>query len=144
MPPSPRNDPYAGFNIRIEIDGVPVAAFTECSGLASETTVVEYREGGSARVRKLPGITKYPPITLKRGLTADRSLWEWRKAIVNGTADRRDGHVVLLDAARNEVARWSFHDAWPSKWIGPVLNAQSSEVAIETLELVHEGLDWES
>lgn len=144
MPPSPRNDPYAGFNIRVEIDGVAVAAFMECSGLASETTVIEYRQAGDAGVRKLPGITKYSPITLKRGLTTDRSLWEWRKAIVNGTVDRRDGHVVLLDAAQNEVARWSFHDAWPSKWIGPVLNAQSNEVAIETLELVHEGLDWEN
>lgn len=138
----PRPDPLSAFNVRVEINGITVAGFTECSGLASETEVVEYREGGDFRTRKLPGLTKFPNIVLKRGLTLDRSLWEWRQTVVNGTVDRRSGSVILLDAARNEVARWNFFEAWPSKWEGPALNAQSSAVAIETLEIAHEGLEW--
>jgi phage tail-like protein len=144
MPTSSRRDPFHGFNFRVEIDGVTVAAFTECSGLASETEVVEYREGGDFRIRKLPGLTKYTNIVLKRGLTLDRTLWEWREAIVNGRADRRNGSVILMDAERNEVARWNFHEAWPAKWVGPELDARSNDVAIETLELAHEGLEWAS
>lgn len=144
MPTASRRDPFPAFNVRVEIDGVPAAAFTECRGLASETDVVEYREGGDARVRVLPGLTRYPPIVLKRGITLDRSLWDWRKRVVDGRVERRNGAVILLDADRTEVARWTFHDGWPSKWEGPVLNAQSGDVAIETLEIVHEGLEWEA
>lgn len=144
MPTSSRRDPFHGFNFRVEIDGVAVAAFTECTGLSSETEVVEYREGGDFRVRKLPGLTKYSNIVLKRGITADRTLWEWRQQIVSGRVERRSGSVIVLDAERQDVARWNFVEAWPAKWVGPDLNAQSSEVAIETLELAHEGLEWAS
>jgi len=144
MPTSSRNDPLSGFNIRVEISGIAVAGFTECTGLASETDVVSYREGADRRIRHLPGITRYARVVLKRGITTDRSLWEWRQSVIDGVADRRSVSIVLMDAARNDVARWNLHEAWPAKWEGPELNAQSSDVAIETLELVHEGLDWES
>jgi phage tail-like protein len=142
--PGTRRDPLHGFNFRVEIDNVSIAAFTECTGLGSTTDVVEYREGGDLRVRKLPGITNYRNIVLKRGITLDRSLWEWQKAIASGRADRRNGRIVLMDAERNEVARWSFVEGWPVRWEGPDLDAQSSAVAIETLEITHEGLEWES
>ena len=144
MPSSIRHDPWSSFQVRVEIDGVAVAGFTECSGLASETDVVSYREGVDQRIRLLPGLTRYSRIVLKRGITLDRSLWEWRQSVVSGSVDRRNGSVVLLDASRNEVARWNFGEAWPAKWVGPNLNAQSSDVAIETLEIVHEGLEWVS
>jgi len=144
MPSSIRHDPWSSFQVRVEIDGVAVAGFTECSGLASETDVVSYREGVDQRIRLLPGLTRYSRIVLKRGITLDRSLWEWRQSVVSGSVDRRNGSVVLLDASRNEVARWNFVEAWPAKWVGPNLNAQSSDVAIETLEIVHEGLEWVS
>jgi phage tail-like protein len=144
MPSSIRHDPWSSFQVRVEIDGVAVAGFTECSGLASETDVVSYREGVDQRIRLLPGLTRYSRIVLKRGITLDRSLWEWRQSAVSGSVDRRNGSVVLLDASRNEVARWNFVEAWPAKWVGPNLNAQSSDVAIETLEIVHEGLEWVS
>jgi phage tail-like protein len=144
MAPPSRNDPYTGFNFRVEIDGINVAAFTEVSGLASETDVIDYREGGDSIVRLLPGITTYRPIVLRRGITNDRSLWLWRKAVVDGQIDRRHGRIVLLDADGTEVARWTFRNGWPAKWEGPALNAQASDVAIESIEIVHEGLDWES
>jgi phage tail-like protein len=143
MPTATRNDPYAGFNFRVEIDGITAAGFSECSGLTTETDVIEYREGTDAplSVRKLPGLTRYSPIVLKRGLTADKSLWQWRQNIIQGTIDRRSGSIVLIDAAGNDVVRWNFQNGWPAKWEGPVLNAKANDVAIETLEIVHEGLE---
>jgi phage tail-like protein len=139
-----RNDPYKAFNFIVEIDNIATAGFSECSGLTSETTVIEYREGGdNSSVRKLPGLTKFSNITLKRGLTANRDLWKWRENIVNGTADRRDIAIVLLDDSRAEIARFLVFNAWPCKWVGPTLNAKGNDIAIEELELAHERLELE-
>jgi phage tail-like protein len=142
MPAPIRHDPFGNFSFRVEIDGQVVAGFTEVNGLSSEIAVIEYREGGDQRIRKLPGVRKYNNLVLKRGITSDRSLWEWHQTAANGRVERRNGSVLLLDAERNVVARWNFHDAWPVKWQGPDLDGQSSDVAIETLELAHEGIDW--
>jgi phage tail-like protein len=142
MPASGRTDPFAGFNFLVEIDGVTRAGFTHVSGLTSEVDAVSYREGGEVGGRQLPGLVKYPRLILKRGFTLDRSLWDWHRTVVNGRIERRGVSVMLLDAARTPVARWNFVEAWPAKWQGPELNAQSSDVLIETLEIVHEGMDW--
>lgn len=137
-----RDDPYKAFNFLIEIDGISVAAFCEVSGLASETAVIEYRTGSdkTPAVRKLPGLTKYANIVLKHGVTQDTQLWQWRKAIEQGTADRRSGAIVLLDDERNPVRRWRFTEGWITKFEGPDLNAKANDVAIETIEIAHEGL----
>jgi phage tail-like protein len=137
-----RDDPYKGFNFLVEIDGISVAAFCEVSGLASETAVIEYRTGTDRAntVRKLPGLTKYANIVLKRGVTQDTQLWQWRKAIEQGTPDRRSGAIVLLDDERNPVRRWRFSEGWITKFEGPDLNAKGNDVAIETIEIAHEGL----
>lgn len=146
MPPPKRTDPYAVFNFRVEIDGIVVGSFTEVSGLDSETDVIEYRTGDMRMNSsvKLPGLTKYPNVVLKRGMTKDLSLWQWRKAVVNGQTDRRNGVIILMDESRADVLRWQFRNGWPAKWEGPDLDASSSEVAIETLEIAHEGLELES
>lgn len=143
--PGKRNDPLGQFNFLIEIDGVVKGGFSEASGLTTDTNVVEYREGQeqSLTTRKLPGLMKYNNIVLKRGWTRDRSLWEWRRKVIEGKTQRASGAIVLLDEARNEALRWNFTEAWPSKWEGPSLNAKTSEVAIETLEIAHEGLTLE-
>lgn len=86
---------------------------------------------------------KYNNITLKRGWTQDRSLWDWRKKVIDGKTQRAGGSIVLLDEARQEALRWNFREGWPSKWEGPALNAKTSEVAIETLEIAHEGVELE-
>ena len=139
-----RNDPYGAFNFIVEIDGIAVAGFAECSGLTTETEVIEYREGSDrSGVRKIPGLTKYANITLKHGLTQNRDLWNWRRTVVDGNIDRRSGAIVLLDAERQPVARWLFREGWPCKWEGPTLRARGNEVAIETLEISHEGLNFE-
>jgi len=137
-----RDDPYTAFNFLVEIDGISVAAFCEVSGLASATEVIEYRVGSdkTSTVRKLPGLTSYANIVLKRGVTQDNQLWLWRKAIEQGTPDRRSGSIVLLDDERNPVRRWHFTDGWITKFDGPDLNAKANDVAIETIEIAHEGL----
>ena len=144
MAGSNRNDPYKKFNFLVEIDGVQVAGFSECSGLSTETDVIEYREGNErGGVRKLPGLTKYANIVLKRGFTRSRELWNWRKVVIDGGVERRSGAIVLLGENHVPVARFQFREGWPAKWEGPSLNAKSSEVAIETLEIAHEGLEVE-
>jgi len=143
MPDGKRNDPYGQFNFLIEIDGVVKGGFSEASGLTTDTNVIEYREGAEQQgtTRKLPGLMKYNNIVLKRGWTRDKSLWAWRKKVIDGKTQRNSGSIVLLDEARNEALRWNFREGWPSKWEGPALNAKTSEVAVETLEIAHEGLE---
>ena len=143
-----RTDPYRSFNFLLEIDGVELASFSECSGLSSEGEAVDYREGTDVplNVRKLPGLRTYANVSLKRGITQNDELFRWYTLVINGAAlssIRRNGSVVLLNEAREQVMRWNFRDAWPNKYEGPTLNASGNEVAIETIEIVHEGLTVE-
>jgi phage tail-like protein len=143
MPPPVRNDPAPGFNFLVQI--LTVAGFSECSGLSSETDVVEYREGAdpTLTVRKLPGLTRYSPVVLKRGITTNRELWDWRQTVIDGHLVRRAVAITLLGEAGAPVARWTLREAWPSKWEAPHFRARANEVAIEALELVHEGIHLE-
>ena len=142
MATADRADPYSAFNFRVDIDGIPVAGFSECSGLTTETDPIEYRIGTEdITVRKLPGLRKYPNIVLKRGYTTAAELWDWRKKVINGQTDRRSGSVTLLDESRKPAVEWKFREGWPCKWEGPALSAKNNEVAIETLEICHEGLE---
>jgi phage tail-like protein len=141
VPTGQRQDPYRVYNFVVEIDGIARAAFRECSGLDTSNDPIDYREGTDGlHVRKLPGLTKSSNITLKWGTTDDASLWDWRKSVMDGHVERKNGSIVLLDDTGTEKIRWNFRDAWPTKWTGPSLNATGNEVAIETLEIVHEGL----
>ena len=139
-----RNDPYSAFNFIVEIDGVIVGGFAECGGLTTETDIVEYRNGDEdITVRKLTGKAKYTQISLKRGYTDSRELWEWRKLVITGRTERKSGTIQLLNESRQPALKWNFREGWPSKWEGPALNAKNNEVAIETLEIAHEGLELE-
>jgi phage tail-like protein len=143
MPDGNRNDPYGQFNFQVEIDGVVVGGFTEVSGLTTDTNIIEYREGNEnhGTTRKLPGLIKYSNIVLKRGWTASTALWNWRKNVIDGKTKRASGAIILLDESRAPALRWNFREGWPSKWEGPALNGKTSEVAIETMEIAHEGLE---
>lgn len=138
-----RIDPYGQFNFLVEIDGVIQAGFSEASGLSTDTNIIEYREGNEQHgtTRKLPGLMKYANIVLKRGYTANKALWNWRKKVIDGRTQRASGSIILLDEARQPALRWNFREGWPSKWEGPGLNGKTSEVAIETMEIAHEGLE---
>lgn len=135
-----RNDPYRGYRFRVEIDGLTRAGFREVTGLDTTQDPIEYREGTDPlTVRKLPGLTKYSNIVLKRGVTDDKFLWDWRKKAIDGKAERKNGSIVLIDDAGDEKMRWNFAEGWPTKWSGPGFNATANEVAVETLEIAHEG-----
>jgi len=142
MPTGTVPDPYNSYNFLVEIDGIARAAFREASGFDSTVEVIEYREGGeNITMRKLPGKATYSNIVLKWGMTDDATLYELHKQVVQGQISRRNGSIVLLNRAGEEVARWNFIRAWVTKYDGPDLNAEGNEVAIETVELAHEGIE---
>jgi phage tail-like protein len=126
-----RDDPYQQFNFLVEIDNITRAGFMECSGLTTDNDAIDYREGNDIKmnVRKLSGLRKYTNIVLKRGYTQNLELWKWRNSVIQ-----------LLDEDRNVVMRWMVEDAWISKWESGPFNAKTNDVAVETVELVHEGL----
>jgi phage tail-like protein len=138
-----RKDPYGNFNFLVEIDGIVRAAFHEVGGLDSSVDVIEHREGGeNITTRKIPGQVKFSNVSLKWGMTDDVDLYKWHRQWVEGdpAAPRKNGSIVLLDRQGQEKARWNFFNAWPSRWSGPAFNAESSDIAIESLEIAHEGL----
>jgi phage tail-like protein len=131
----------------LEIDGITQAGFTECSGFGASTDPIEYREGNEnpktdvKTVRKLPGLTKFDNISLKWGLTDSHELYNWYRETTKGKVDRKNGSIILLDLEGKEKVRWNFRNGWPAKWTGPSLNSTGNEVAIETLEIAHEGVE---
>jgi phage tail-like protein len=134
-----RVDPYRGFNFLVEMDGITQAGFQECGGLDSTTASIDYRQGDDpTHMRKLPGLSSFSPITLKRGVTDSDELWRWRLTAVQGNPDLKTGSVILRDASGAEKLRWNFNRAWCSKWTGPAFNATGNAVAVETLEITHE------
>jgi phage tail-like protein len=137
-----RKDPFRNFNFRVEIDSITQAGFAECSGFGSTNDPLEYREGTDrTTVRKLPGLTKYPNIVLKWGLTDSRELFDWYSDITKGKIERKNGSIVLTDLDGTEKVRWNFFQGWPTKYDGPDFNAKGTDAAIETLEIAHEGLE---
>jgi phage tail-like protein len=137
-----RKDPLRHYNFRVELDNIHAASFSECSGLSLTTDAVDYRQGDDTQlsVRKLTGLRKYTNITLKRGYTDNHDLWKWYKNIVNGTEDRRNGAIVLQDEEHKDVLRWQFENGWICKWEGASMNAANNDVAIENIEICHEGV----
>ncbi|MEI6513105.1 MAG: phage tail protein [bacterium] len=116
-----------------------VAYFHDCSGLSIEMQAEEYAEGGGV-VHKFPGRVRYSNIILKRGMTTDTDLYKWYMEVLNGNFKRRNVGIQLLDSEGNVVQEWSFLHAFPVKWVGPDLTANTGTLAVETLELAHEGI----
>ncbi len=119
----------------LEIDGLSTGGFLRCSGLGGEVDVLEFAEGGTVTPRRFAGDRRFSPIVLEKGLTRGHDLYDW---FVGG--EPRDGAIVLLGRTGEERLRWEFLAGWPKRWEGPSLDANSSEVAVERLEIVHEGL----
>jgi phage tail-like protein len=136
-----RVDPYLAFNFFVEIQGIRSGGFSEVSGLQSETETQEYAEGGlNHYVHRFAGQTRYPPLVLKHGLTSSDGLWAWRQKVIQGKIIRLNGTIYLLNEMRVPSIWWNFKNAFPTKWSGPDLRAGSSDIAFESIELVHEGL----
>ncbi len=146
MPTGSRKDPLVSYHFNVEIDGISQAFFKECSGLDSQSEVIEYKEAnkdGVTVVRKQPGALKWSDIVLKRGITDVMELWDWRKLVEQGKVDeaRKNGSIVLYNQSDQEVARWNFVEGWPSKITGPTANSEENAVAIEELTISHEGIE---
>jgi phage tail-like protein len=136
-----RADPYQVFNFVVEIEGILAGGFSECSGLQVEAEFFEYREGGlNEYMHRFAGPTRYPPLVLRHGLTQIDGLWNWHQEVIQGKIERKNGTIYLLDKQRIPVIWWDFKEAFPFKWTGPELRADSSNVAIESVELMHRGL----
>jgi phage tail-like protein len=136
-----RNDPLRNFRFRLEISGINEAHFSEASGFDISVDAIDYREGDDpTHVRKLPGLTKYANVTLKRGITDSMDLYNWHKDVVAGKIQRKTVAIVVLDEEGKDKARFEITEAWPTKYDPMDLNAKGNDVSIETLELVNEGV----
>ena len=115
--------------------------FSECTGLEMSMQPEEYKEGGrNGAVLKFPSRVTWANLTLKRGAALSPELWNWHYGFVVGAGRRRDGVVTMLDAARQPVSVWFFRRGLPIKYTGPSFNAAQNTVAIESIEIAHEGL----
>lgn len=118
-----------------------LGGFSECTGLDSEMTAVDYLEGGvNDRVHRFPGRFAFPNIVLTRGVGFGEDLYLWHEQFLKGQGKRRSGLILLANEMRIPIKTWSFERAMPVKWIGPSLNAQQNALAIEKLEIAHEKL----
>lgn len=142
--PQGRKDPYKNFRFLVEIEGIVQAGFSEVTIPDSSQAPIEYREGNdkTPTMRKIPGLIKYGNVVLQWGTTDSMELYQWRKAIEDGkTADlRKNMAVIVLDDEGQATARWEFSQAWPTKYDAPDLKAAGNEIAIEKLEIAHEGM----
>lgn len=138
--------PLPSFHFHVEWGGLPTG-FIEISGLGMESEVIEYREGNSPQdsAIKMPGIRKYSNVILKRGIVAkDNDFFNWMNSIQTGQVERRNVSISLLNENHEPIRVWKLRNAWPCKIQTSDLRAQGNEIAIETIELTHEGLSIET
>ena len=138
------HDPGVSAWFGVDFQGGVVGAFRECTGIGSENEVVRYKastEDGKLVYKVVPGRMKWNNVTLKRGVTANMDMWKWRGLVEDGNIAeaRKNGTITLFDQDGNALAQWTFENAWPSKVTGPTYNANTNEIAIEELEITHEG-----
>jgi phage tail-like protein len=135
--------PLPKFFFSVELPDVGVVPFQEVSGLDAETQIIEYRAGNSKAFStiKMPGIKKSGNVTLKKGIfMKDNRLFNWYKNITSNQIKRGAVTIKLLDESGNPTMTWTLANAWPTKITGADLNATGNEVAIESIEIAHEGL----
>ncbi|OPH59722.1 phage tail protein [Paenibacillus ferrarius] len=136
-----RRDPYRNFRFRIEVEGIQQAGFSEISGFDASLSVIEYREGNETITpRKLPGLAKYGNITLKWGVTDSMDMYNWMSESIQGKISRKTVTIIAINEEGGDVATWQVIEAWPSKYSAPSFKGTGNEVAIESLELAHEGM----
>jgi phage tail-like protein len=147
-----RDDPFGAYNFLITLidssssstttqQGSAIAGFSECSGLEVSIQTEDYQEGGNNNTTlKFPKHIAYTNIRLKRGITNSDDLWQWINDFIDGNGQRKDGTITLCDEQQQAVKAWHFTRGLPVKWTGPTLNATQSQLAIQELEIAHEGL----
>ncbi|MFF0097522.1 phage tail protein [Streptomyces canus] len=137
-----RADPFLAFRFEVRLDDLPVGGFSDCGGLAVETEFFDYPAGGvNDHLLRFPGRSRQANLVLKRGIV-DRLLWDWHADLVRGVVRFRNGTVVVRDPSGTVAQlRFEFRRALPVKWTGPELSAGGGQVAVESLEIAHHGLD---
>ena len=142
-----REDPLVAFKFGLEIEGKLAGYFQTVSGIGSESEVIEHKivddNTGETINQKIPGRLTWTDITLKRGVTSSIDVWEWRQEIVDGKVDdaRTNCSIVAYNQANDEVARWNLESAWPSKVVGPEMDSGGTDLMVEEMTIVHEGLE---
>jgi phage tail-like protein len=139
-------NPLMGFRFLVEIGGILTSGFSEVSGLQADTEVETIREGGTNDFAyKLPKATTFPNLVLKKGMVspASEQLWGWYRNVIAGNVVRKPIFILIQseDEAISPTSIWCAWDAFPVKWIGPTLSGKSQEIAIETLEFAHHGIE---
>ena len=139
--PGQRRTPFPAYYFEVEIDG-GTFFFKSCSGLKIETSVIEIEEGGTngSTIRKSPGVTRFANLRLSRGFTGDKSLYDWVVNVKKANTPRVNGRITMIDRRGVRIASWKFFNGFPVKWEGPEFDATKNELAIETIEIAHEGL----
>ncbi|MCB2179906.1 phage tail protein [bacterium] len=142
-----REDPLVAFKFGLEIEGKLSGFFTQVAGIGSETEVIQQKvvnsETGESIIQQIPGRLTWTPVSLKRGVTSNIDIWEWRQLVVDGKIDdaRTNCSIIAYSQDNTEIARWNFESAWPSKVTGPELDAGSTDYMIEDVTIVHEGVE---
>jgi len=142
-----REDPLVAFKFGLEIEGKLSGMFNSVSGIGSETEVISQKlvnsDTGETIIRQLPGRLTWTPITMKRGVTSNLDIWKWRQSVVEGKIDeaRTNCSIIAYSQDNSEIARWNLENAWPSKVVGPEMDAGSTNYMIEDVTIVHEGVE---
>lgn len=134
--------PIPKFHFQADWGGVRIG-FTEVSGLDAETEVIEYRDGASPEYSKtkIPGMQKFPNLVMKRAVFAsDNDYFSWWNTVALNTVERRSVTISLLNEKHEPVVVWRVKNAWPAKLSSTDLKSDGNEIAIETIELAHDGL----
>lgn len=141
-----REDPLVAFKFGLEIEGKLSGYFTQVGGIGSETEVIQQKivnsETGETIIQQIPGRLSWTPITLKRGVTSSMDIWAWRQSVVEGKVEdaRTNCSVVAYSQDNTEIARWNLDNAWPSKVVGPEMDAGATSYMVEEVTIVHEGV----
>ena len=141
-PEKPRGkDSHIGLRFWVQLGQVEIAGFKECSPLIVETEMFEYPEGGlNTYTHKLPVRTKYSNITLKRGIDEGQDLYQWYVKVMQGQMKRQNISIIVYNSTGKEVRKWDLQHAYPCKWTGPDLKTDQGAIAVESVEIAHEGL----
>jgi phage tail-like protein len=144
MAKSKREETFVPYYFGVEIEGIESAKFTKCEGLEAETYIYEVEEGGlNTNTHKFFGRTRFPNIILENGVTASNDLYNWYKntVLTDKKVERKNGSIIMYTATGEEIKRWNFYRAVPCRWVGPRLGKDVHGVAVERIEIAHEGLE---
>lgn len=142
-----REDPLVAFKFGLEIEGKLSGFFATVSGIGSQSEVIENKisnpETGETIIQKIPGRLAWTDVTLRRGVTSNVDVWDWRQSVVQGKIEdaRTNCSIVAYNQGNEEIARWNFENAWPSRVTGPEMDAGSQTYMIEEITIVHEGME---